>query len=104
MNVFKLIYFQGCPNAEHARAVLLTSGVEFEVIKQDDLPENNEYKSYSSPTILKDNEIIFGQKLASGASACSMSHFNEKDLQRKILDFEKQKSSAAPKKATTQKK
>lgn len=56
MSACKLIYFEGCPNSKHARTALLTSGVEFEVLKQDDLPESSPYKNYSSPTILREKK------------------------------------------------
>ncbi|MCB0414300.1 MAG: MerC domain-containing protein [Bdellovibrionales bacterium] len=80
MSTYKLIYFEGCPNSKHARATLLTSGVDFDVIKQDELSKDDPFKCYSSPTILKGNEIVFGQRLSSGASACSAEAFDEQKI------------------------
>jgi len=92
MSKFKLIYFEGCPNAKHARAVLLAAQADFEVIKQDDLPQNNSFLDYSSPSILKDDCIIFGQKLSQGSSACSFEKIDEKELKNKILNNDKNTS------------
>lgn len=85
MSKFKIIYFEGCPNAKHARAILLSSGVEFETVKQDDLEENNNLRDFSSPTILYGNEVVFGEKLLQGASACSAGNFDETLIKNKIL-------------------
>lgn len=56
----KLIYFEGCPNVEKARKALMSSGLDFEEINQDHLPPQHPLKNYSSPTILRHKEIIFG--------------------------------------------
>lgn len=88
MSKCQLIYFEGCPNAKHARAILLTAGVPFEVILQDQLNENNALKNYSSPTILKDGRLLLGQKLTSGSSACSFEKIDEDKLKSLLLDIE----------------
>ena len=97
MSNLKLIYFDGCPNSKNARAVLLSCGVEFDVIKQDDLNDNDEMRNYSSPTILLDNELLFGEKLSPGASACSAGQFDEEGLKRKILESTKGQSNFSKK-------
>ncbi len=84
MTDLKLIYFEGCPNAKDARALLLTSMVDFEVIKQDDLPGNHPMREYSSPSILNGDEIIFGYKIDPGSSACSAEKLNESLIQSKL--------------------
>lgn len=84
MSACKLIYFEGCPNSKHARAILLTSGIDFEVLKQDELPESSPYKNYSSPTILRGEEIVFGHRISPGASACSAEKFDENELKAKL--------------------
>jgi len=58
----KLIYFGGCPNAESTRKALLATGFDFDEVKQDDLAADHPHKAYSSPTILKKNEVVFGTK------------------------------------------
>lgn len=63
-NKFKLIYFEGCPEAVKAKEALIKAGIsDFEIILQDQLSETDEYKRYTSPTILKDDVIIFGYKM-----------------------------------------
>lgn len=84
MSKFKLIYFEGCPNSKNARAILLSCGVEFEVVVQDDLEKESSLQDYSSPSILFNDEIIFGQKLSPGASACSAGQFDEELIKTKI--------------------
>lgn len=56
----KLIYFRGCPNAQITQTRLEQAGIEFEKICQDELPDNSPYRRYSSPTLLLDDEIVFG--------------------------------------------
>jgi len=102
MSKCQLIYFEGCPNAKHARAILLTAGVPFEVILQDELNEGNEFKNYSSPSILKDGKLLLGQRLSSGSSACSFEKIDEELLKQKALEKNKPQEnrdfSAKPKK------
>lgn len=85
MENLKLIYFKGCPNARHARAVLLQTGLNFEVIIQDELPLGDKLLQFSSPTIIRDNEILLGQKLSEGSSACSFEKIDEEQLKNNIL-------------------
>ena len=66
-----LIYFEGCPNVERARAAIRSAGVTvFSEMKQDQLPQENLYRRFSSPTILVDGIIIVGSE--NGAAACSL--------------------------------
>ncbi len=84
MSAIKLVYFEGCPNSKHARTLLLTSQVEFEVIKQDELAADDPLRGFSSPTILRDNEIVFGQRLTNNATACSAEKFDAELIRRKL--------------------
>lgn len=95
MSKCQLIYFEGCPNAKHARAILLTSGIPFEVILQDELNDGNEFKNYSSPSILKDGKLLLGQKLSSGSSACSFEKIDENKLKAELLNSENGDDSSA---------
>lgn len=81
----KLIYFKGCPNAKHARAILLQTGVSFDVVIQDELPQRDKLLQFSSPSIIRNEEIILGQKLTEGSSAYSLEKIDEKQLKNKIL-------------------
>lgn len=85
MSAVKLIYFEGCPNSKHARAVLLSSGVEFDAIIQDTLPQDDPYKQYSSPTILKGDEVVFGSRLRKQSSACSFQKIDETEIRTKLV-------------------
>lgn len=67
----KFIYFKGCPNISKVRSMLQELGESFEEVFQDDLPDNHPLKSYSSPTLLKGDKIIFGAKTSSGGG-CSL--------------------------------
>ncbi len=71
MPKLKLIYFEGCPNAKNAKLALEQAGCDFEEIDQGSLPERHPMKCYSSPTILLEDEIIFGTKTGS-AGGCSL--------------------------------
>lgn len=90
----KLLYFEGCPEAKHARAALLTAGIDsFEAVLQDELDKDDPLKSYSSPTILKGNEIIYGSKLSEGSSACSYQKIDPAKIHAQL----KNSSSESPK-------
>ena len=66
-----LLYFGGCPNIDQARAAIRAAGTtNFVEIDQDELSEAHPYKSYSSPTVLVDGEIIAGSR--NGGAACSI--------------------------------
>ncbi len=94
MTNIKLIYFEGCPNAKDARALLLGSMLDFEVIKQDDLSKNHPMLEYSSPSILQGEKIIYGYKIAPGSSACSAEKLNEELIRSKLNGLSiKQKTS-----------
>ncbi len=70
--MLKLIYFEGCPNTEKARKLLIEVGVPFEEVKQDDLPTGNPLKGYASPTLLDGENIIFGSETGNSSGGCSL--------------------------------
>ncbi|MBC76157.1 MAG: hypothetical protein CME64_09090 [Halobacteriovoraceae bacterium] len=83
----KLIYFSGCPEAKNARAALLNAGAEkFDVVVQDKLSDDDPYRLYSSPSILKGDEILYGQKIKKNSSACSYQKLNSEKLRKKITE------------------
>lgn len=71
MGNIKLLYFEGCPNAEKARLLLKQTGVTFEEVQQDSLAPTNHLKGYTSPTVLDGEKIVFGSKTGEGSSGCS---------------------------------
>ena len=70
MKNIKFVYFDGCPNAQKVLNILMDLGVEFEEIEQTSLPDGNEFKNYSSPTVIVDDKIVFGAEAEGGG--CSL--------------------------------
>jgi len=70
MKNIKFIYFEGCPNAQNILSILLELDVDFERIEQNSLPDGNAFKNYSSPTVIADEQIIFGSEADGGG--CSL--------------------------------
>jgi hypothetical protein len=84
MNYIKLIYFNGCPNYEVAKNLLLKTGYDFEAADQGDLSASHPFKYYTSPTILKNGNLIIGEKMDSLIGGCSMQLPNSEELKRKL--------------------
>jgi len=84
MAELKLIYFEGCPNVEKVRRNLAATGYPFDVVRQDDLPSDHPMKSYSSPTILKGSEIIFGSATGLQGGGCSLDIPSTSELQTQL--------------------
>lgn len=70
MKSIKFIYFDGCPNAQKVMNILVDLRVEFEKIEQTSLPDGNEFKNYSSPTVIAGDTIVFGAEADGGG--CSL--------------------------------
>lgn len=66
MKDIKLIFFEGCPNAERVRQALKESAVEFIELDQNTLDDKDDYKNYASPTVIKNDEVILGGKADGG--------------------------------------
>jgi hypothetical protein len=66
----ELVYFKGCPSVPAARAALRQSGFAYNEIVQDDLPEGDPRRDFSSPSLLADGKPVIGG--ASCAAACSL--------------------------------
>ena len=86
--MLKLIYFEGCPNAERARKMLTELGVPFEEVKQDDVPVADPLKGYASPTVLDGEKIIFGSKTGGNSGGCSL-NIPSLDQLRILLNIKK---------------
>lgn len=88
MNRIKLIYFQGCPEAKLAKEALAKAGVEgVEEIIQDGLPKDSVYRKYTSPSILVNENLLYGIETTSSKPACSfdlLNFFDEKDFIQKL--------------------
>lgn len=83
MPKLKLIYFKDCPNAEKIRNLLSQTGHEFEEVRQDDLSADHFFRAYSSPAILKNNELIFGTKTGF-KGGCTLEVITVNQLQERI--------------------
>lgn len=84
MTAIKLIYFEGCPNAEKARGLLKKIGVRFQEVRQDDLPPTDQYRGYTSPTILNGEKIISGSDTEGPGGGCSLDIPSEGELKKRL--------------------
>lgn len=79
----QIIYFAGCPIFEDVKNALIEADIDdFELIKQDDLPSGNRFRKFSSPSILINNELVFGSR--TDHSSCSMGKPSIKDLKERL--------------------
>jgi glutaredoxin len=80
----KLIYFESCPNAKQAIKLLNNLNLKFELILQDDLDKEHPNQSYSSPTLILNNQIVFGSKTGNKTGGCSIQLPSDKIIQTKL--------------------
>ena len=86
MKPLSLIYASSCPNYEPIRQMLKEIGLAFIEINQDRLHEGYFGKNFSSPTLLKDNDIIiFGGETDSSEGACT-TNLPDKEELRNIIN------------------
>jgi len=86
MKRLSLIYTSSCPNYEPIRQMLKEIGLAFMEINQDRLHEGYFGKNFSSPTLLKDNDIIiFGGETDSSEGACT-TNLPDKEELRNIIN------------------
>lgn len=84
MSIVRLIYFEGCPNAERVKGLLLKIGVPFQEVRQDDLREADPLRSYTSPTILSGEEIIMGTTTEGTGGGCSVDFLSADELKLRL--------------------
>ena len=84
MTALKLIYFDGCPNAEKVRGLLRKIGVRFQEVRQDDLPPSDRYRGYTSPTILDGEKIVVGSDTEGSSGGCSLDIPSETELKERL--------------------
>ena len=88
MKRLSLIYTSSCPNYEPIRQMLKEIGLAFMEINQDHLHEGSSGKNFSSPTLLKDNDIIiFGGETDSSEGACTTNLPDKEELRNIINDL-----------------
>lgn len=67
----ELIFFNGCPEVDHARMAIRSAGVaNFVEVNQDNLPKDSPYRTFSSPSILLNGKLVAGSLVTGGA--CSI--------------------------------
>lgn len=86
MGTLKLLYFEGCPNADKARQLILKAGATFAEVRQDDLPPTDPLKGYASPTLLDGEKIVFGSKTGEGSGGCSLDIPSIDDLRARLAE------------------
>jgi hypothetical protein len=69
--MLRLVYFEGCPNAQEMIDIVHKTGRDFDRIDQSALPPEDPFQRYSSPTLLWNDRIVFGV-LLEGAGGCSL--------------------------------
>lgn len=80
MDDVTLIYFEGCPEAKNLRAVLLTAGIyDFKVIIQNELSNGDRFRKLSSPSILFNEELIYGIHTTGEVATCTFDYQNTVD-------------------------
>ena len=86
MKRLSLIYASSCPNYKPIRQILEEIRLTFTEINQDHLHEECSGKNFSSPTPLKDNDIIiFGGETDSSEGACT-TNLPDKEELRNIIN------------------
>ena len=86
MKRLSLIYASSRPNYKPIRHMLEEIGLAFIEINQDQLHEGSSGKNFSSPTLLKDNDIIiFGGETDSSEGACA-TNLPDKEELRNIIN------------------
>lgn len=91
INSIKLIYFKGCPEAKIAQEALSKAGIQgVEEILQDHLPEDSRYRKYTSPSILVNEQLLYGMESTNSKPACSLdllNFFDEKSFIQKLKQY-----------------
>jgi hypothetical protein len=86
MERIQLIYFQGCPNYSVVKNLLSEIGAIYEEVDQNDLSDEDPLKLFSSPSILKDGKLIFGQKIDSAKGGCTLNLPDKSHLAKKLKE------------------
>lgn len=84
MSALRLVYFDGCPNAEAVRAALRNAGHPWDEVRQDDLPDGDPLHGYTSPTVLLGQDVLFGIATSDGQSGCSVQPLEPAELEQAI--------------------
>lgn len=67
-----LLYFNGCPNLPVLKSLMAEKRITtFTEIDLETLPPGDVLKSYSSPSLLRNGELILGSKTSNASLSCS---------------------------------
>lgn len=93
MDNIVLVYFEGCPEAKNIRASLLNAGIyDFQVAKQNELPEKDPLRKLSSPSVLKGEILIYGVRTDGEIASCTFDSLNTNDEMALINRFRELKA------------
>ncbi|MHB1606693.1 MAG: hypothetical protein ACYCTV_09945 [Leptospirales bacterium] len=80
-----LIFFEGCPTTPRILSLLEELGQETERIDQRLLPPGHPLRHYSSPTLLRGTEILFGSRLE-GDGGCSLALPDDDEIRKRLQE------------------
>jgi len=86
MEQIQLIYFEGCPNYSVVKNLLSDIGIKYEEIEQNGLSEQDPLKLFTSPSILKDGKLVFGQRIDSVKGGCTLNLPDKSYLVKKLKE------------------
>ncbi|PIQ97724.1 MAG: hypothetical protein COV67_02450 [Nitrospinae bacterium CG11_big_fil_rev_8_21_14_0_20_56_8] len=69
--MIELVFFPGCPLANQIRTWLINWRVPFREICQDTLEEGHPMQNLTSPSLLRDGEILLGENLGAPGAGCT---------------------------------
>lgn len=85
MTRIKVVYFKDCPNAAMAKhAIEASCSEEYEEVIQDDLDPSDPNLAFSSPTILVDDQIVFGGR-QDGIRGCSIGRIDPELIKERLI-------------------
>ena len=84
---FTLVFFRGCPNAELARQLVSDLKISCVYILQDDLSEGDPLRSYSSPSLLVGDQVVFGALTGKNSKGCSLVVPRVEEIKQTILEL-----------------
>ncbi|MBC76017.1 MAG: hypothetical protein CME64_08365 [Halobacteriovoraceae bacterium] len=85
MPTIKVLYFNGCPNAEQVFKLLQKEDIPFEIVDQDNLPKGHDWNNYSSPSIFANEKLVYGGRAFNRGCTFGMPG---KEVIKKLKDFQ----------------
>jgi|GEM_PF-4857619 len=79
-----LIYFIGCPGIEPLKQALKKEQLSYQEIVQGDLPPHHPHKSLTSPSLVLNGQLVWGEFLSGPSCGCSYSPFSPETIVREV--------------------